>query len=734
MVSLKLGHLASLLVVTLLVSVIVLGLLLATGSNSLRQVQPSATETTQHTTSAKGSTQYTTSRSISTQSSSISSQKSVIRFNITQEANEQILNTTKSLPLPPNYTHVPLCNGSQASQIGRLRIAVIEPVFTASAYSSYGFYSAYHLLYQNYSDLGSRKIAMSELNVSVTNGWGWSWQMPYFLGSNAARQCGLIVGNNTQILTDIDVSNGRLFYSNGTSRFDVVTVMFDEYVTLAEYSSYQQFVSSGGHVIMLDAADFLAQVSYSKSTNTVALVDGHGWEFNGTAVRPSVFDKWAINDTNWFGSNYCCFRGPPYRGAGLTVNNSLAIAIKQEFGPIVFKTYYSHEENAITNFTDTSIIANFIKSKPDNITVAAYIHQYQSGNIIHIGIFSDDTFYHDQSMQYFYIQSILFAANSSSLAISSTSVSSTSASSTSTCCTGTLGKGGYAVLATVGVGSTPIGVTLDGANGNVYITNFNSQTVSEISSKNGNVTTLNATFSNPNGIVFDPANAEIYVVNFGNDTVSVINGTTNEILGSAISVGSGPLFDAYDPANRNIYVTNFASNTLSEIDGNSGVVTTIDGFNGPAGIAFDPTNGDLYVTNQANGTVSVIDGITNDIIGPPITVGTTPDAVAFDSANGGIYVANFFSNTLSIIDSQTNAVTTLALNFDGPQGLAFDASHGNMFVTNANSGTVSAVDSTNNLVASIGVGNAPFGVAFDSANSYMYVANEGDSSVSLIAS
>ncbi|PSN86137.1 hypothetical protein B9Q02_03575 [Candidatus Marsarchaeota G1 archaeon BE_D] len=71
------------------------------------------------------------------------------------------------------------------------------------------------------------------------------------------RKAGIVLGNNTWILSDIDVNNGALFDSKGLRRFDVIILGFTEYVTQKEYFAYKRFVASGGHILFLSACNLL---------------------------------------------------------------------------------------------------------------------------------------------------------------------------------------------------------------------------------------------------------------------------------------------------------------------------------------------------------------------------------------------------------------------------------------------------------------------------------------------
>ncbi len=161
----------------------------------------------------------------------------------------------------------------------------------------------------------------------------------------------------------------------------------------------------------MDSSNFIAQVRYSPSSQHLALVGGHGWRFNGkSAWRSSRYGFWESANTNWVGSNFCCFEAassdralPMYISTNMS--NPIAIALRTRFGTNVFTFYHLHEQNHVTNSSD-SIIASYPQS--GGLRVAAYSHKYKTGGVTHIGIMSDDVIRIDPSAKYFLILSLLY--------------------------------------------------------------------------------------------------------------------------------------------------------------------------------------------------------------------------------------------------------------------------------------------------------------------------------------
>ncbi|WP_072465053.1 YncE family protein, partial [Mycobacterium tuberculosis] len=110
------------------------------------------------------------------------------------------------------------------------------------------------------------------------------------------------------------------------------------------------------------------------------------------------------------------------------------------------------------------------------------------------------------------------------------------------------------------------------------------------------------------GVAVSPVTGLVFVTNFDSNTVSVIDPNTNTVTGS-IPVGTGAYGVAVNPGG-NIYVTNQFSNTVSVIDPATNTVTgsPIPVGLDPTGVAVNPVTGVVYVTNSLDDTVSVITG------------------------------------------------------------------------------------------------------------------------------
>ena len=209
-------------------------------------------------------------------------------------------------------------------------------------------------------------------------------------------------------------------------------------------------------------------------------------------------------------------------------------------------------------------------------------------------------------------------------------------------------------------GKNPAGIVTNSINNTIYVTNMGSNTVSVINGTS-NAVVANVTsatregegsgFFSPAGIAYDSDNGNVYVANRGSDTISVINGSTNLLIDEISMDTVAPSGIVYNAANNFIYATSEGSNRVSMINGTTNtVVATIPVGLGPTGIAYDQSDGNVFVSNSANGTISIIDGLKNNVTGT-ISLGTnsTPNGVLYNPDTDSLFVADTNSSTVHVI-------------------------------------------------------------------------------------
>jgi YVTN family beta-propeller protein len=294
-----------------------------------------------------------------------------------------------------------------------------------------------------------------------------------------------------------------------------------------------------------------------------------------------------------------------------------------------------------------------------------------------------------------------------------------------------------AVVATIPVGTLPVGVATTPDGTRAYVTNAGDNTVSVIDTAKNTVMATIPVVGEPQSIAITPDGKHGYITNVFDNTVSVIDTAKNTVV-AKIPVGDEPSGIAITPdANHSpehdngsrrplAYVTNVLDNTVSVIDTASNtVVDTIPVGDVPdAGVAFTPDGSRAYVTNFDGNTVSVIDTARKKVV-DTIPVGDSPGAIAITPDGTQAYVMNLEDSNASVIATAKNTVVaTIPVDF-GATGVAiladetYQPGHEDLrqpplaYVTNNDDNIVLVIDTASNtVVATIPVGQNPLAIAF----------------------
>ena len=302
---------------------------------------------------------------------------------------KELRNTNESIPIPgneeqatDNSDYVFSENKSEISTPGnnshtgefgkKVKIALVMPTFTAAAYDK-----SFYLFYNKYINVTTGVNVTTDLNLlssKVTKEPSSSasgFAMLYLLGNLKWISPESHIG----FLGDQDIDRGSIFRSNGSNIYDVIILGHQEYVSQKEYENLKQFVSNGGTMIILDGNVFYAEVKYDGNKDTITLVKGHSWAFNGKSAWRSVNERWKNETAQWVGSNYIS-------GIAKFSNNPF--------------DYLPHEEQYITNPKDIILLnynatnTGLHSNKIGSAVVATYELNYQKGRVIALGLYSDD--------------------------------------------------------------------------------------------------------------------------------------------------------------------------------------------------------------------------------------------------------------------------------------------------------------------------------------------------------
>ena len=187
----------------------------------------------------------------------------------------------------------------------------------------------------------------------------------------------------------------------------------------------------------------------------------------------------------------------------------------------------------------------------------------------------------------------------------------------------------------VDVGSQPY-AACQSPYGAVFVTNYNSNTVSKI--KDGEVNATISVDAGPTGICSDKQ-GNIYVCCSLVNEVIKLNRDNNETTETTITVGRNPIGITCDVYGT-IWVCNHDENTVSRIEKDK-VVATIETMQGPIAIT-TITDGTPYVACDTSNVVQLINRDDNTIKAT-VNVGAGPNAISVNSRNE-VWVASGSGN------------------------------------------------------------------------------------------
>ncbi len=285
-----------------------------------------------------------------------------------------------------------------------------------------------------------------------------------------------------------------------------------------------------------------------------------------------------------------------------------------------------------------------------------------------------------------------------------------------------------------------------------YVTDFGSPLgtqallgLSVIDTSSNTVVATVGVGDSPVAVAITPDGTRAYVANSQSSSVSVIDTSSNTVV-ATVRVGNSPAGVAITPDGTRAYVANSNASSVSVIETSSNtVVATISVPNNPNGVAITPDGTRAYVTIAGssvigNGSIAVIDTSSNTVVATAI-VGLVPAGMAITPDGTRAYVTNSGGNAVSVIDTSSTTVVTKVVGLNQPAGVAITPDGTRAYVTNTGGGggtTVAVVDivatdpAYNTVVAKVGVGSAPWGIAITPDGTRAYVANEQSKSVSVI--
>jgi hypothetical protein len=239
---------------------------------------------------------------------------------------------TTTTAAPPSYTPT-------SPEESPLRVAFVKPSFTYAAYSLDGFYTFYDKYSDETDETTNVTTDLNMLTVEVPDETYIHYkddpsdpptvpaQQEYYdtlrglVEQRSSSQNETVStegdeggGNGDDLppiqiadITDKEVHEDKIFDSAGNNAYDVLFLFHQEYVTQEEYDNLKKFVMQNGGTIVFNTANtFTVEVKYDSADNTVTLVRGHTWAYDGSsyAWRAYPRERWINETQQWVGSNF----------------------------------------------------------------------------------------------------------------------------------------------------------------------------------------------------------------------------------------------------------------------------------------------------------------------------------------------------------------------------------------------------------------------------------------------
>ena len=278
------------------------------------------------------------------------------------------------------------------------------------------------------------------------------------------------------------------------------------------------------------------------------------------------------------------------------------------------------------------------------------------------------------------------------------------------------------VVATIGVGDGPDGVTVDGTD--VFVSHARDGTLLKLGARSNNVK------GDP-----VPVGASPDQIAAGKGTVWVVDSSGDQLqrleshpaLQATATIPVGTSAQAISLGPQLVWVANTGDDTVQRVDR-----AAAQPVGDPIGVGDHPigifVGSKVWVTNFRDGTLSKIDVATAQVEGAPVKVGEGARGVT--EGMGSVWVSNLKDGTVARVNPKSGALVATIDVGKRPKDIV--AAHGSVWVVNSGSNTVSRIDPDTNRLAGapIPVGRNPIGLAASKRS--LWVTNFADDTVSRI--
>jgi YVTN family beta-propeller protein len=152
----------------------------------------------------------------------------------------------------------------------------------------------------------------------------------------------------------------------------------------------------------------------------------------------------------------------------------------------------------------------------------------------------------------------------------------------------------------------------------------------------------------PETVTASPDGVYLYITHYDTCSVSAVNLATGDV--TAVVLRDAPLAVVFSPDSGHAYVRDVRS--LTVIDTTTNDAADIDAGDLPRALQLSPDGKRAYISNFGDGTLSVVDTITNSVA-TTVDVPGCPEAVAVSPDGERIYVGDYWSGAVAVISVPT---------------------------------------------------------------------------------
>jgi YVTN family beta-propeller protein len=215
----------------------------------------------------------------------------------------------------------------------------------------------------------------------------------------------------------------------------------------------------------------------------------------------------------------------------------------------------------------------------------------------------------------------------------------------------------------------------------------------------------------------------VYVANYNSDTVSVIDAKTNQIVGTIQNgENTGPWTLAISPDGKTVYVTDYDSGGINTIDTatNQIVGAPIPTPTSAWGMAISPNGTRGYFATENK--VFTVDLQARQLVGPPVEVCSGPTDVIVAPDGARAYVV--CEEEVSVLDLASNSVVGVPIPVESAYLGSISPDGKFVYLGNRDGGSVTVIDTATNQTTPITTGGHPEAVAVSPDGKRAYVSDE----------